>query len=255
MKPFKNVTVPEMKAFLGLIIAMAMGKLPTYDDYWKTGILQMPWFQSIMTRQRFRDILRYLHLVDNREIAEKDHPNYTKLGKLGKLDEKLSKLFRKMYHPGQNISIDEQMIGTKCRVCFIQYMPKKPKKFGIKIWACCDAETSYCTNFQIYTGATDQGPDQGLSYKDHNLFIDNFYTSLNLAKSLLDKGTYVCGTISTKMGEFPKIFVDEKLIRGKSIYLKIGNVLAVHWKNKRDVFVLSSFHGNQEVTIQRHQPR
>lgn len=99
LKPFKNVTVPEMKAFLGLIIAMAMGKLPTYDDYWKTGILQMPWFQSIMTRQRFRDILRYLHLVDNREIAEKDHPNYTKLGKLGKLDEKLSKLFRKKYHP------------------------------------------------------------------------------------------------------------------------------------------------------------
>lgn len=159
------------------------------------------------------------------------------------------------------------MIGTKCRVCFIQYMPKKPKKFGIKIWACCDAETSYCTNFQIYTGATDQGPEQGLSYrvvhdlmetffnKNHNLFIDNFYTSLNLAKSLLDKDTYVCGTISTNRGEFPKSYVDEKLIRGKSIYLKMGNVLAVHWKDKRDVFVLSSFHGNQEVTIQRHQPR
>ena len=209
----------------------------------------MPWFQSIMSRQRFRDILRYLHLFDNQETVGRDHPSYTKLEKLGKLDEKLSKLFCDMYHPGQNLSIDEQMIGTKCRVSFIQYMPKKPKKFGIKIWACCDAETSYCTNFQIYTGATDRGPEHGLSHrvvhdfmepffnKNHNLFVDNFYTSLKLVKSLLEKDTYVCGTIRTNRGEFPKNFVDKKLDRGKAVYLKMGTILAVHWKDKRDVFV------------------
>ena len=52
----------------------------------------------------------------------------------------------------RNLSIDKQLIGTKSRVSIIQYKPKKPKKFGIKLWALCESLTGYYFQFQIYTG-------------------------------------------------------------------------------------------------------
>lgn len=57
-----------------------------------------------------------------------------------------------MYHPDLNITVDECLVGFRGRCTFKQYMPSKPAKYGIKIWAACDAKTSYCFNMQVYTG-------------------------------------------------------------------------------------------------------
>jgi len=152
------------------------------------------------------------------------------------------------------------MIGTKCRVGFIQYMPKKPKKFGIKVWVLCEALSGYCLQFQIYTGAKEGTSEKGLTYrvvfdlmdiyltKNHHLYFDNFYTSLTLLQSLSRKKTYACGTLRTNRGKLPKEFVSEKLEFGDSKYRATGDVLAVHWKDKRDVFVLSTIHDSGERT-------
>jgi len=160
----------------------------------------------------------------------------------------------------ERVSLDEQMIGTKCRVGFIQYMPKKPKKFGIKVWVLCEALSGYCLQFQIYTGAKEGTSEKGLTYrvvfdlmdiyltKNHHLYFDNFYTSLTLLQSLSRKKTYACGTLRTNRGKLPKEFVSEKLEFGDSKYRATGDVLAVHWKDKRDVFVLSTIHDSGERT-------
>ena len=248
LPPFKKTTVPEIMAFLGMIIAMGLAKLPAYDDYWRGGVGRMPWFASIMFRKRFREFQRYFHLVDNRNSVAKEHPCYSKLFKLGNIEDKLSKSFSEAYRLRRDLSIDEQMIGMKSRLSFIQYMPKKPKKFGVKVWACCDAKSSYCLKFQIYTGASNDGAEKGLSHrvvfdlmegyldKAYHLYIDNFYTSLNLIQSLKDRGTYACGTIRTNRGKFPKKFKEAKLDVGKSLYYEIDTIVAVHWKDKRDIF-------------------
>ena len=96
--------------------------------------------------------------------------------------------------------IDEQMIDTKCRISFIQYMPKKPKKFGIKIWAICEAGSGYVLGFQIYTGKTN-GQSQNVSElaekylnKGYRLYFNNFYTSVDLLQYLATKKTYACKT-------------------------------------------------------------
>ena len=46
-----------------------------------------------------------------------------------------------LHAPTRNLSIDKQMIGTKSRESIIQYKPKKPKKFGKKLWALCESLT------------------------------------------------------------------------------------------------------------------
>lgn len=54
--------------FIGLSIAMGMLRLPRVKDYWSThDILATPWFRSVMSRDQYLEILRYLHSVDFNE--------------------------------------------------------------------------------------------------------------------------------------------------------------------------------------------
>ena len=145
--PSFETTREEVMAFIGMKVAMGIAKLPSLDDYWKKGIISMPWFRAVMSRNRFRQILRFLHLADNSKQVPQSHPNYDRLYKRGNLDKVLSHRFSEMYAPQRTLSIDEQMIGTKARIGFLQYMPNKPTRFGIKLWALCDSISSYCLQF------------------------------------------------------------------------------------------------------------
>ena len=51
-------------------------------------------------------------------------------------------------------SIDEQIIPTKSHCGIRQYMPRKPKKWGIKVWRHCSI--SGIVYIEIYTG---KGPN------------------------------------------------------------------------------------------------
>ena len=75
---------------------------------------------------------------------------------------------------------------------------------------------------------------------------------MKLVKDLLSRNTFACSTIRTNRGEFPDNFKNAKLKPGNAVYMKVGDVMAAHWKDKRNVFVLSSFHGKSEKTIERY---
>ena len=63
------------------------------------------------------------------------------------------------------------MIGTCCRVAFLQYLPQKPCKFGVKVWVLAEVNSNYVLAFQIYTGAalpaipTEESVPKGLAYR------------------------------------------------------------------------------------------
>ena len=48
--------------------------------------------------------------------------------------------------------MDEGMIGFKGRLWFLQYMPKKPTKWGMKAFVLADSATGYTYNWKLYTG-------------------------------------------------------------------------------------------------------
>lgn len=54
--------------------------------------------------------------------------------------------------PGMFLTVDERLAPFRGRCSFIQYMPAKPAKYGIKVWLCCDAESRYIYNAQVYMG-------------------------------------------------------------------------------------------------------
>ena len=54
--------------------------------------------------------------------------------------------FRDPYVPGKDMSVDEGMVKFKGRLFFKQYMPKKPVKYGIKVWMAAHSKTGYTSN-------------------------------------------------------------------------------------------------------------
>ena len=108
-----------------MVIAMGVVSLPTLHDYWSTDtILSHPWFRTVMSRKRFNEILRYLHVVDNTTEPDRSVSGYDKLWKVRPLITLLSENCVKYYSTHPQVSIDESKIETKCRLSFIQYMPK-----------------------------------------------------------------------------------------------------------------------------------
>ena len=261
------VTKEELMAFVGLNIAIGIISLPSIEDYWSTDpILSHSWFHVIMSRDRFREILRYVHLVNNKKAPSRSNPHFDKLWKVRPILDVLSNTAPKLYRLHQQISIDESMIGTKCRLSFIQYLPKKPTKWGIKVWACCDAITGYIYSFDIYTGADPRNPNhpKGLAYgvvmklmdllngKGHILYTDNFYSSPELFVDLLMKGTLATGTVRQNRRNFPMPVKGElKMSRGEVKFAYYKELTATHWYDNRDIFCLSTNFSDSLTSVRR----
>ena len=60
--------------------------------------------------------------------------------------------FAESCKPGQNQTIDEGMVAFKGRLSYVQYIPAKPIKREIKVWMCCDSDTAYLNQFEVYHG-------------------------------------------------------------------------------------------------------
>ena len=76
---------------------------------------------------------------------------------------------------------------------------------------------------------------------------DNFYNSIGLAQTLLDRNMRICGTMRTKTG-IPRDLEQEgiHLKKGQSEFWRKGDMMVQVWKDKRLVRMISMIH---DVTI------
>ena len=87
-----------------------------------------------ISRDRFREISRYLHFVDNTSLPSRGSPGYDRLGKVRPVIDHLAEKFTSLYEPHKEVSVDEAMIKFTGRSSIKQYMPMKPIKRGIKVY-------------------------------------------------------------------------------------------------------------------------
>ena len=69
------------------------------------------------------------------------------------------------YTPGGSPIVNEQLVSTRGRCNFRQYIPSKPGKYGLKIFWCCDSDTAYPLNGEVYLGHQPGAPSET---KDEN---------------------------------------------------------------------------------------
>ena len=147
-----------------------------------------------------------------------------------------------------------------------QYLPLKPVKHGFIVWAMADATNSYMYDFSVYTGAT-AGRETALGEKvvltlsdsimgRHHQFFDNYFTSVNILSTLLEKGTYACGTIRTNRKHYPAEISEEvkKHSRGESVFCQCGNLVTTVWKDNKVVNIALTLADPQDpTTVNRRQ--
>jgi len=113
--------------YVGLMMFMALLKLPKVRDYWRKGShLSVLFPASVMTRDRFMAISRAVHLSDpDHDLAndrKKDTPEYDPLHRLKPLQATITEPCKAMWQPRKDISIDERMVATKTKIGLRQYM-------------------------------------------------------------------------------------------------------------------------------------
>ncbi|KAL3999245.1 serine carboxypeptidase 1 [Sarotherodon galilaeus] len=198
MKAWRDVDVDEIRAYVGLIVLAGV-----YQSKHESTI-------SLWSEKSGRSIFR----------ATMSHKRFCYISRAMRFDDKLSRPRRQ---DDKLAAFCQQLVPFKGRCGFRQYMPKKTAKYGIKIWAACDAKTSYAWRLQVYTGKAE----------------------------LLKRKLALVGTIRQNKPEIPPAL---RQARGREIYsstfafTKKHTLVSYIPRRGKNVLLLSTKHRSPDVT-------
>ena len=170
-------------------------------------LFETPGFKKILTQNKLVLIEKYIHFVD---ISQLDS-QYNRTAKIEPIHTYLVERWQSLLTLGRDISVDEALLLWKGRLSWKQFIRTKRARFGIKSFVLADASTGYVWNSILYSGDdTNVDPNSEYQYQATNivmtlteklldegrcLYIDNWYSSMELLDELGKRGTDVVGTV------------------------------------------------------------
>lgn len=297
-KPLDKV---ELLALIGLLLRAGIERNydQKYSEFWSKDLQKRRIvFVATMTRKRFVQLTSFLRFDDvevrrpglknwlkskiarqgtsrNQGLESGHLPHTQPQNRTSKLDairlvfDPFVGNIQSLYDPGSNITVDEMLLRFKGKCPFRVYMPKKPGRYGIKIWIAADSSSGYVLNLQIYEGKLGGSPEKELGkrvmlellelYENTHRGVtgDNFFTSLALTNELFSRGLTYVGTIRKSRREIPREFAKSKgKIVGSSHFLFQENTTLVNFvaKKSKPVLLLSTQHNDAEVSDDLGKP-
>lgn len=250
-----TLTTNELKNFLGILFLTGYHKLPRERLYWSLDEdLHVNVVSNCMSRNRFLEIKKYLHINDNTRI------NDDRMYKVRPLMEMLNKSFQQWGIFHQRLSIDEAMVRYYGHHSAKQFIRGKPVRFGYKNWMMC-SDNGYCYSFDTYCGKSKDNNQiqQPLGCKvvlsllqcvseprDHIVFFDNYFTGLPLLNTLKKQGFRATGTLRQNRTEkCPLISVKEMEKKKRAIYDSCfdaaNELLLVRWNDNSVCTVATNY--------------
>ncbi|CAH1992799.1 unnamed protein product [Acanthoscelides obtectus] len=245
-----------MKGFLGLCLLAGQLKFKSIRDMFSLDPLNYhPIFPATMSGRRFEQILRCLNCAD-------DENKEDNLYKVSWLVKSIIKSSQNMFSPPEALSLDESLLLFRGRLRFRVYIKNKKSKYGIKFYEMCSND-GYVLNIEIYKGKSNREDVRGSSKinylvlrllepfldKDHHIYMDNFYNSVQLSEILLQRKTHSTGTLRSNRKGNPKEVTGAKLKSGQHIWRRKGNVYVSKWRDKRDVLSITTGYKPELVEI------
>lgn len=278
-KNWTPLTPVEACRFMGVLLAMGLCIKPDIKSYWsESGLAATPEIAKAMPRDRFLTILRYLHFPEpEHDGPEPETADERRLRKISVMCDHLNRAFMAAYNLGNEISADEIMVKFTGRLAFLQYVPLKPVKWGLKLWALADPHSGYLYAFKVYAGQDSVTDDfaaglgggailalaekSSVLGKGHTIIADNFFMSPAFAYRLLEHGTHAVGTCRTQRSGFPEDLVQISTSptppRGttRAAYLdvpmrdgSVRRISAFGWQDSKAVYMLSTRHNAKETS-------
>ena len=210
-KHWKDITRKDLEAFIAVLFVSAVQKRKDKPTNWFSDnrILESQVMKKIMSGRKFFTILWYLHCcpANGQPTGEDYDPAY----KVAELRDYLEERYTRLFVPGQQLSLDETLIQAFGRIKFKVRIITKAARYGIKLYIITDATTAFVLRVVIYTGRSTYGTtDDQEKLKTvriverlvepfvgshRTIYVDRFYTSLDLLKSLAERNLYLTGTM------------------------------------------------------------
>ncbi|XP_022251164.1 piggyBac transposable element-derived protein 4-like isoform X2 [Limulus polyphemus] len=262
-----HTTSNEMRTFLAIIILQGIVCKPEQQLFWsKNPLITTPFFPKIMSYRRFVMLKQYLHFSDSGTYDPENHPS-PKLNKIWPVFEYLNEKFKKVYTPDRDITINDSLMLFKERLGWMQYILLERIRFGFKTFMLCESKSGYIWSSLIYTGkaaVVDEDYKElpissqivmsllkPLLNKGYCLTTDSFYTCPQLADILISHTTDTYGTVKLVRKEMPPNLKMKKLKKGEIMAYQRGKVTVMHWKDKKDVILLSTVHNAEMVDVEK----
>lgn len=264
--PIKT-TSKEIEKYIGINMMMSVVQLPAYRLYWSSRLRYAP-IADAMPRTRYEKIRKYLHFSDNHSF------NANKQDKLYKIKPVLESVRGQCLKipPEQIHSVDEQIIPAKTKYSGIrQYNPKKPHKWGFKNLVRAGA-SGIMYDFYIYVGKESTASHNTCAYSNlsksaqvvaklcealppnsgHQVFFDNWFTTMELLIYLKKLGIHACGTVRSNRLQGCTLKSNKEMIRlGRgSLDFKSdmnSGILVAKWYDNNAVHIASNFVGVNPV--------
>lgn len=269
---WKNVTFEEIKAFLGVVLNMALNPKPSIQDFFSSEwVFHQPFFVNIFSRDRFFQIFWCFHVSP----PNPNMSNRSRGDKVKNIVAYLQTRFAEYFVPLYECSVDESTVAFKGRVSFKCYNPKKPTKWGLKVFVLSDSRSGYVHSFEPYYGSSTTEslvrPDLpftsrivlhlannlvsgGNAGSGFHIFTDRYYTSLELADELKKMKIHLTGTVMPNRKGLPEGIKKGKLKLKKhetKAFRHQNNTLVLAWRDKRDVVMLSNYYNDDMEDISR----
>lgn len=261
---YYNISISEMKAFLGIFILMGIDVKPEIKDYFSNNsLLRQNIYRSIFTRHRFLQIYYGLQIpsIDNVSNTRIEKEAYRSLEFIQNLCIK----FKKYYCPGPNIVVDESTVPFKGFNIYKVYTKNKPTKFGIRIYNLSESRTGYSLSMIPYFGKLTQEylkfPELNFfsrivlhlvndlllihNYIGYHIYTDRLFSNMVLIEELYKLCIHFTGTIQLNKKMLPYNAGKKKLkLNEEYTYRKDDKYMLLLFKDKRIISILSSYHNN-----------
>jgi len=184
-----------------------------------------PVYAATMGKKRFQFLLSHLRMDDI--DVRVDGKKHDKFQLARDVFEKFNEACSKALQCGEQLCIDETLYANRGRgFQFKQFNPSKPAKYGFLYKSLNDSVHPYTYRSHIYAGCPEeeptehyvQGTEEAVEYlldgyakchelKGRNLTTDRFYSSLDLAKLVMEKyGMTFVGTLNANRKGLPDAF-------------------------------------------------
>lgn len=217
MRPWKDTNADELYAYIAILIYAGAEKANLVQAKNLFASSNMAFYRAVMSLYRYEQLTRYLRFDDTRTRLARLRTD--KLAPIRYIWDFFLKNLTSAFVPSLELCIDEQLLVTRNRCSFRQYIPSKPGKYGLKIFWLVDAKKNYPVSGEIYLG-TQSNDARNISVAKNlvmrlsknylnigsNITMDNFFTSYKLSRELAAKNTTLVGTIRVNKRELPKAF-------------------------------------------------
>lgn len=254
---WEDTTVSEMYRFFTILCLMGVAYRPDMKRYWCTKGFGMPYIQTIMSQDRFNQLLKCLHFTDNYILSPSLKGNARKVAKFEPILQHCNEKFSSLYVPRQALKLEESLLLWDGQI-------KDDPDICIKCLELREAKTGYLLKylFQPYESTNEPrgfGDETANVLKlmedyldvGHMLLVDNWYDQLSLSRYLKTRSTDVVGQIKKYRSKLPPDVKNASKRRlrdtpGNCIHKHCGDISLTTWNYSSVVTsITSTYHGNE----------